>query len=301
MNFYMLIGIPGSGKSTWAEQNKAQLNFDICSSDEMRFRLFNDVGYQGNNQKVFQTLHNEIFKLLDNGKNICYDCTNVSRKDRKGILTTLRSRFHDDINIIGVCFITDVEICKNRNLARDRVVPEYVIDKMLLRFELPFMNEGFDEIQFIETDCKNKKHWLDAYDDMRDFDQKNPNHAYDLRTHCNKCQDYVLSKNSEYDIQPELSAAALFHDYGKLFTAQWDEIKQCNHYYGHENVGAYKFLLLDIPPILDKYKVAFYINYHMEPYKLNRAKESTMHRYERLFDTEWKNILLLHEGDVYAH
>ena len=55
------------------------------------------------------------------------------------------------------------------------------------------------------------------------------------------------------------------------------------------------------PFILDKEKIAFYINYHMIPYKLNNAKESTLNKYKNLFGDEWENIMKLHQADELAH
>lgn len=45
--FIMLVGLPGSGKSTYAELLKKQYNAIICSSDEARKKITGDE----NNQK----------------------------------------------------------------------------------------------------------------------------------------------------------------------------------------------------------------------------------------------------------
>ena len=55
-NFYMLIGIPGSGKSTWAETHKEEYNYNILSSDALRIELFNDVNFQKDNAQVVQVM-----------------------------------------------------------------------------------------------------------------------------------------------------------------------------------------------------------------------------------------------------
>jgi predicted kinase len=40
--FTMLVGLPGSSKSTWAENNKETLNMIIHSSDEIRAELLDE-------------------------------------------------------------------------------------------------------------------------------------------------------------------------------------------------------------------------------------------------------------------
>ena len=57
--FTMLVGIPGSGKSTWAENNKDIVNEVIQSSDELRKEL-GDINDQSKNEEVFNILHKRI-------------------------------------------------------------------------------------------------------------------------------------------------------------------------------------------------------------------------------------------------
>lgn len=304
MKFYMLIGIPGSGKSTWAneEQFKYDKMFRILSSDLIREELFGDASSQQNNSKVFEIMNSRTIDFLGHGCNVCYDATNINRKSRKTILKKIKEKFKDSVEIIGVCFITDRETCFKNNQNRERKVPDYVIDKMIRNFEIPFLGEGFSDIIFIDNSEHEKINWYDAQESMKGFDQNNPNHHLTLLEHCDRCMEYVVSKNTEYDIQPELSMAAALHDYGKLFTATYDHIKNYTHYYRHENVGAYYILsMLKFPEYIDKFKVAFYVNYHMEPYRLSNATEKKLNYYKNQFGKEWVWITILHEGDVYAH
>ena len=67
--FIMCVGIPGTGKSTWLENNKEELNFIIHSSDAIREEL-GDVNDQSKNELVFNTLHKRIKEDLLNGKNV---------------------------------------------------------------------------------------------------------------------------------------------------------------------------------------------------------------------------------------
>ena len=141
--FFMTIGLPGSGKSTWLESNKEKLNFIIHSSDEIRAEL-GDVNDQSQNELVFNILHKRIKEDLLNGKNVAYDATNLSRKRRTHFLQNeLR-----DISCEKICilFATPYECCLKNNENRERKVPESVIKRMIKNFEIPCKQEGWDEI-----------------------------------------------------------------------------------------------------------------------------------------------------------
>ena len=303
INFYMLVGVPGCGKSTWAMNCKEKFNFEIISSDSIRQELFGDAAYQGDNQKVFALMQNRAVKFIEQGKNVCYDSTAINRKTRKGILNTL-SNF-DNVHKIAVVFAVAENWCKHRNMQRSRQVPEYVIDRMISQFELPFISEGFDEINIIYDSSNNYTNFMTAFEKTYNFDQKSKHHSLNLYDHCVACEDYVLSKNTDFDVTPEICMAALFHDYGKLFTASWDDINNCNHYYHHENVGAYKFLTeIKVPYWINKEETAFYINYHMIPYAMEKMGSKKRISTEQLFSKDkfkWSALNLIHEGDVNAH
>ena len=54
--FIMLVGLPASGKSTYAEKLRKK-GFHIHSSDKIREELTGDVNSQDKNMNVFQELH----------------------------------------------------------------------------------------------------------------------------------------------------------------------------------------------------------------------------------------------------
>jgi len=49
-------------------------------------------------------------------------------------------------------FAIPIEVVKERNKNRDRVVPEYVIDRMFKNIEIPTEEEGRDTIKIIRTE-----------------------------------------------------------------------------------------------------------------------------------------------------
>lgn len=55
---YFLVGVPGSGKSTWAKNLKKKQDINILSSDNLREELTGDAG------DVSTYSHQEIFNIL---------------------------------------------------------------------------------------------------------------------------------------------------------------------------------------------------------------------------------------------
>lgn len=300
----MTVGLPGCGKSTWAQQNirQNQMFDEVVSSDEYRKRLLGNENDQSNNKLVFNTMMADTAEKLKAGISVCYDATNINRKDRKHLLNYLE-RSNVECEKIAVLFAVDINTVLKQNESRLRRVPDDVIYRMLTRFEIPLEGEGFDTINIVYRNESASLSWGEVLKKMCGYDQKNPNHSYDLYTHCAKCYNVI----SEYDTKNNIShrdlvVASLLHDMGKLYTQKWDEEKKLAHYIGHENFGAYKALFLDYSPlVVDKFAVAFYINYHMEPYRLARAKETTVEKYSKMFGDKWKDIQLLHEADEKAH
>ena len=145
----MLIGIPGSGKTTYAKKN---LNGIYVSPDAIRKELYGDISIQGNPSEVFGLIESKIKEALNNGNNVVYDATNTT-KFRSETIKEFRSYGASEIN--GVFLNTPFEICMERNLSRkDRSepVPEEVMLRMFsaLKENMPSANEfdNYIEIKF---------------------------------------------------------------------------------------------------------------------------------------------------------
>lgn len=139
----VLIGVPGSGKSTWA----AKQNATVISSDELRGVLNGDVKNQDLHAKVFATMRYLLRTRLELGATpTIIDATNIRRKDRKAWLQ-IANKFGASVD--AVLFDLPIEVALERNRKRDRVVPEDVIRSMAKRLQLPIIEEGFKKISTI--------------------------------------------------------------------------------------------------------------------------------------------------------
>lgn len=84
--FYMLVGLSGSGKSSYNFKEEVVK----ISSDALRKELFGDENDQTHNAEVFNELHKRVILNLKNGKNVVYDATNLSRRRRVAFLNNIK-------------------------------------------------------------------------------------------------------------------------------------------------------------------------------------------------------------------
>ena len=106
LEFIMLVGIPASGKSTYAKELEKN-GYHIHSSDEIRKELTGDENTQVVNEKVFQVLHKRIKSDLEQGISCIYDATNMSMKRRISFLKEINKY---DCHKTCVLFVTNAPI-----------------------------------------------------------------------------------------------------------------------------------------------------------------------------------------------
>ena len=286
--FIMLIGIPASGKDTWAEEYlKKNPEVEMFSSDKIREELYGDERIQGQPQEVFQRMQSRTVQSLKIGKSVIYNATNVSYKDRKSIISMVK----DISEVSGVIFATPLAVCKRRNALRARQVPNYVFDKMIRRWQTPCYWEGFSTLEVVHNYDAEDREYIENYViESIDFKQQNHHHSLTLFGHSQKAMEYIQNR---YPRHFKLARAAFYHDLGKLRTkSEPDENGDC-HYYNHENFSSYITLCCGF--LYDSQ----YITYHMIPYMRDAKSLETWRK--RMGEDFWEHLMILHKADVEAH
>ena len=287
----LLVGIPGSGKTTYAKEYvNSHLNTIHLSSDSIRAELYGNESIQGNPADVFSLMQKRAIEALNDGIDVIYDSTGITRKDREGIINVCPKFAKIEAHIIWA----PIELCITRDATRERTVGKEVIDRMLKRFQAPYYDEGIDEIKIIKPngweiyDEHNYSH--ECLKDMK-IPHNNPHHTLDIFEHCNEAHKYLLNKDV---IDVDLLVAAALHDIGKPYTKAFIDSKgnlcEYAHYYQHQCVGAYlSYGCIGITPYS-----AWLISTHMDPF-LNTKY------YNKLPQFMKRDIDLLHEADLAAH
>lgn len=307
--FIMMVGLVGSGKSTQAQKLAEEYDANIHSSDAIREELSGDINNQDINDLVFRTLHNRIKGDLRNGKNCIYDACNISYKRRKAFLEEIKNILCEKICVL---MATPYEECLRNNANRDRVVPEYVIERMYRNFDVPWYYEGWDSIEVeyspdSEGSFGMPREWIES---VRSYNQENSHHALTLGEHCRQAVKYVDKYECEHIESKSCSSTALryatmLHDCGKPFCKTFKngkgEITEQAHYYSHEHIGSYDSLFYDMACY--KLRVAVLIRWHMQPYFWERNNNEKLHnKYRKLWGEDlYSDIMKLHAADKNAH
>ena len=281
----LMVGLPASGKSTYAKE-MADDNTVVLSSDALRKELLGDERCQDDNDIVFKTLYRRAKECLLEGKDVVIDATNINMKARRRALANFANM---DIRREAVVMATPYEVCLKRDKLRERTVGEEVIKKFLYRFEVPMAYEGFSCVAIVKAALQHPLRTI--WSKSIAFDQKNAHHKYTLDEHMDRCAFEVEQRSR----CASLIEAAKSHDIGKPYTQTFGEDGQA-HYYSHHNVSAYYYMCCQ--GVGDVNEI-FYINFHMLPFfwKDDRTRE----KYRRLFgDFRYANLMLLHECDKIA-
>ena len=143
MRIVVLAGLPGSGKSTYL----AGLGVTGLSSDAIRGWLIDDETDQSIHDRVFETLRYLLRQRLLLGRAVTYiDATNLRPEERHPYLAIGKSY---GCEIEAVFFDVPLEVCRARNAARHRVVPDDALIKMATRLVPPTLEEGFTRVTVI--------------------------------------------------------------------------------------------------------------------------------------------------------
>ena len=163
---HMLVGIPGSGKSTYCN------NVLIKQYPHAVF-IASDIVRNNNPTMKEEEIWPEIYRLcakaLSEGLDIIYDATNITPTVRERFFNKLAEKDVTEYKKIAYYFITDPIKCMERvsirnTMPNERYLPVEVIKGYGEKIIAPTIEEGFEKVIVID----NTKH-DDNYMNKTDF------------------------------------------------------------------------------------------------------------------------------------
>lgn len=305
-----LVGIPSSGKSTYAEKMKEE-GYVIHASDALRIELYGNVNIFDKNGELFNELHKRIKADLIVGKNVVYDATGINRKKRMAFLQHIKS-----IDCVKDCVVlaTPYNMCVQSDKKREKKVGSEVIKRMYFNFQFPMKQEGWDNIELIyhpDIDWTNPEY--NMYAEMQNLikiNQNNEHHKLTIGHHCYKV--WRLLKKELNKTNYDLVISGLIHDYGKKkcmsFENSRGEFGEFAHFYNHHNISTYDAMFyieqelredgID-STIKDPLQVLAYISEHMQIHLLK--EEKSIKKYIEFVGQDfWNDLVLFNKADTIA-
>lgn len=257
VNVVIMIGVAGSGKSTYIEnirKNTSKVTFSF-ESDYYRKIMYGSLEEGNNhNKEVFERMNEEFFGMIEWCNNlevestIFHDATNLNRRKRRNLYTQIK-RLKCDTKVTAVVNFASMETLLENNNKRpeEKKVPVDVIENMYKTIQVPRVRVDCDEIgvtgekfftgypmynidEVFELSsgkmCKELAKVRESHE--------NPHHLESIAEHIEMCV-----KNAGDDI--EMKRVAIFHDLGKSICKEVraDGIAR---YFGHASVSSYYFL-----------------------------------------------------------
>lgn len=146
---YMLIGVPGSGKSTWRNANPLP-NAVVVSTDDYidfvadRQGITYGEAFKDNIKTATQLADQKAREAFKAGRDVVWDQTNLTRKTRAPKLAMVP----DGYEKVAVFFPTPGNEELKRRLASrpGKTIPPHIVLGMISQIQEPTEDEGFDRV-----------------------------------------------------------------------------------------------------------------------------------------------------------
>ena len=128
------MGLQASGKTSFFE------------------RYLKDRGYVHINLDTLKTRNRELLEVtrcLESGLSYVIDNTNPTKDDRRRYIGAAKDKGY---HIVGYFMQSKLATCLERNGRRERQVPKKGILATFKKIEMPSLDEGFDELNFVSIE-----------------------------------------------------------------------------------------------------------------------------------------------------
>lgn len=148
---YQLVGVPGSGKSTWIKEQDWTVTCANISTDKWVEIYAKEVGltysevFEAFMPTAVELMAKEVVAARELGRDIIWDQTSTTVKSRA-------KKFHmlPDYEHIAVVFKTPdaAELARRLSTRPGKNIPDSVMKSMIYSFEMPTEEEGFTQIWY---------------------------------------------------------------------------------------------------------------------------------------------------------
>jgi predicted kinase len=146
---YVLVGVPGSGKSTWIKNQIWALGMPVISTDNFvedyarqQGKTYSEV-FDEYMPTAVSLMAEQVVFYRDNGVDMIWDQTSTTVKSRKRKFDMLPDYEH-----IAVVFDTPEwkELKRRLDSREGKHIPRKIVKSMIHNFEMPTEEEGYKEI-----------------------------------------------------------------------------------------------------------------------------------------------------------
>lgn len=157
-SIYILVGAPGSGKSTWLDDQFKRgffntdthvvVSTDNLIEDKARFfgKTYNDV-FKDSIDAAQKLADKQAVDALSEGKHVIWDQTNMTRKSRAKKLKMVPEGYGK----FAVIFNAPPPEEHQRRLSSrpGKYIPKHIVENMLASYQEPTIDEGFGNVLVI--------------------------------------------------------------------------------------------------------------------------------------------------------
>lgn len=155
---YVLVGVPGAGKSTWVNDQAWAKACAYISTDTHVENYARSVGktysevFKEFMPKAVDLMTRDVIAARKAGKDIIWDQTSTTKASR-----SRKFRMLPEYHAIAVVFPTPdrKELDRRLQSREGKHIPKSVIDQMIEGFSMPSKKEGFSEIQIVNDAVDN--------------------------------------------------------------------------------------------------------------------------------------------------
>ena len=155
----ILVGVPGSGKSTWMQDQEISDNRYVASTDAIieqiagGFNMTYNEGFKNLIDFAEQVMWKELGVFAKDRERIYVDRTNLTAKSRQKFITALKPYGYEFDAVVfpmpGTDKLTEEEWFRRLDSRKGKTIDNRILASMVNNYEMPLQSEGFTEITYI--------------------------------------------------------------------------------------------------------------------------------------------------------